>query len=112
VLSDGTNTYLYGNGRIGELQPGGWAYHLGDALGSVRQLVDAGGEVRLARSYEPYGSTSSSAGTGATVWQFTGEARDASTDLTFLRARYLSHAGEIFEPGFVGRGLRVATHTQ
>jgi hypothetical protein len=37
VLADGTNTYLYGLGRIGEQQPGGFAYHLPDALGSVRQ---------------------------------------------------------------------------
>ena len=36
VLDDGTNTYLYGLGRIGEQQPGGWRYHHGDALGSVR----------------------------------------------------------------------------
>ncbi|MBI3242747.1 MAG: hypothetical protein HYZ49_10690 [Chloroflexi bacterium] len=27
VLSDGTNAYLYGNGRIGKLQPGGFVYH-------------------------------------------------------------------------------------
>jgi hypothetical protein len=46
VLDDGTNIYLYGNGRIGELQPGGFAYHLGDALG----------DVTLAKSYEPFGS--------------------------------------------------------
>ncbi|MDW8241512.1 MAG: hypothetical protein RMM98_18070, partial [Acidobacteriota bacterium] len=45
VLADDTNTYLYGHGRIGEQQPGGWAYHLGDALGSVRQLANAGGAV-------------------------------------------------------------------
>jgi hypothetical protein len=31
-------------------------YHLTDALGSVRQLVDASGTVKLAQSYEPYGS--------------------------------------------------------
>jgi RHS repeat-associated protein len=89
VLADGTNTYLYGNGRIGELQPGGFAYHLGDALGSVRQLVDASASVTLARSYEPFGSTLVSAGSGNSVFQFTGEQRDAS-GLTFLRARYLS----------------------
>ena len=40
VLADGTNAYLYGLGRIGEQQPEGWAYHQGDALGSVRQLTD------------------------------------------------------------------------
>ena len=43
VLADGTNTYLYGVGRIGEEQPTGFAYHLSDTLGSVRQLTDAHG---------------------------------------------------------------------
>jgi len=45
VLADGTNSYLYGVGRIGEEQPGGWQYHLGDALGSVRQQANAGAAV-------------------------------------------------------------------
>lgn len=38
VLSDGTNTYLYGEGRIGEEQPGGWQYHTGDALGMRKAI--------------------------------------------------------------------------
>jgi hypothetical protein len=62
VLSDGANTYVYGNGRIGELQPGGFVYHLGDALGSVRQLTDASGSVTLAQNYAPFGARLSSAG--------------------------------------------------
>jgi hypothetical protein len=62
VLSDETNVYLYGIGRIGEQQPGGWQYHLGDALGSVRQLVDETGEVHLGKSYEPYGVQLNAAG--------------------------------------------------
>jgi len=49
VLSDGTNSYLYGIARIGEEQPGGWQYHLGDALGSVRQLANAGAVVAAMR---------------------------------------------------------------
>jgi hypothetical protein len=53
VLADGTNAYLYGIGRVGEEQPGGWQYHLGDALGSVRQLANAGAALTLARSYDP-----------------------------------------------------------
>lgn len=36
VLTDETNTYLYGNGRLGEQQPGGFVYHLPDARSSVR----------------------------------------------------------------------------
>ena len=46
--ADGETAYLYGVTRIGEQQPGGWAYHLSDALGSVRQLADVGGQVTLA----------------------------------------------------------------
>jgi RHS repeat-associated protein len=88
VLDDGTNTYLYGNGRIGELQPGGFAYHMGDALGSVRQLADASGDVTLAKSYEPFGSMLTNVGSGSSTFAFTGEQFDAQTTLTYLRARY------------------------
>jgi RHS repeat-associated protein len=91
VLTDGTTSYLYGLGRIGEEQPGGWQYHLGDALGSVRQLTNPGGAVTLARSYEPFGDTLASAGAAATAFQYTGEARDG-TGLTYLRARYYASA--------------------
>jgi RHS repeat-associated protein len=86
VLSDGANAYLYGNGRIGEQQPSGFAYHLADALGSVRQVADATGSVTLAKGYEPYGSVRSSAGSGASAYGFTGEQQ--SGGLVFLRARY------------------------
>jgi RHS repeat-associated protein len=88
VLSDGTNSYLYGVSRLGEEQPGGWLYHLGDALGSVRQLTDESGGVVLAKSYEPYGENLSSVGEASSVYQFTGEMRDP-TGLMYLRARYL-----------------------
>ena len=99
VLADGTNTYLYGNGRIGELQPGGFAYHLGDALGSVRQLTDSGGGVRLARSFEAYGNTLNSNGTGTTTFAFTGEQWD-------------SRNGKIFDSGLVERKRAEADVTQ
>jgi RHS repeat-associated protein len=95
VLSDGDNAYLYGLTRIGEQQPEGWQYHLGDALGSSRQLTDPAGDVILADSYEPYGDTLSSTGSGFSVHQFTGEMRDP-TGLTFLRARYLDTAAGRF----------------
>jgi len=91
VLSDGSNTYLYGASRIAEKQTGGWRYYAGDALGSVRQLVDNTGAVTLAKSYRPFGDPFTSAGTGATMYAFTGEQRDAS-GLVFLRARYNSAA--------------------
>ena len=40
----------------------GTEYFLGDVFSSVRQLVDAGGEVTLAQSYTPYGEALSTAG--------------------------------------------------
>ena len=49
VLDDGTFTYLYGNGRVAQYDATGAQYFLGDALGSVRQIVDSSGEVLLAR---------------------------------------------------------------
>ena len=87
LLADGTNTSLNGRGRIGEQQPGGFVVHLGDALGSVRQVRDAAGEIILAQDYEPYGEVLSAAGSGTTSYGFTGEWTD-STGLVYLRARY------------------------
>lgn len=90
VLEDGTETYLYGNGRIAQYAPEA-QYFLGDALGSVRQLADTSGSVTLVKSYQPYGSTQSSAGEAVTSYGFTGEWVD-STGMVYLRARY-------YEPG-------------
>jgi hypothetical protein len=62
VLSDGSNTYLYGLDRIAQQNIVGRQYYLGDALGSVRQLVNPVGAVILARSYEPFRKLLSTAG--------------------------------------------------
>lgn len=91
VLSDGTNTYLYDLGRLAERAGGINEFHLGDALGSVRQLTNNYGEVVLAKSYDPYGNTLQSLGTGETVYGFTGETTDAN-GLIYLRARYYNMA--------------------
>ena len=88
ILNDGTNTYLYGMGRIAQVNTT-TEYFLGDALGSVRQLTDASGEITLAKSYQPYGEMLSSFGSSASPFAFTGEQQDAS-GLTYLRARYYS----------------------
>ena len=86
VLSDGTNTYTYGLGRISQTNTN-TEYFLGDALGSVRQLVNNAGEVTLTKSYDPYGNVVSSTGSGSSAYAYTGEQQDAS-GLTYLRARY------------------------
>lgn len=86
VLADGTNTYLYGVGRLGEQQGVAWQYHLADGLGSVRQLANVSGVVSAAKSYEPYGKVLSTAGSARSAYGYTGEQQDGS--LVYLRARY------------------------
>lgn len=91
VLYDGTNEYLYGVGRIGERQPEGWQYHLGDALTSVRQLADPSATVGLAQAHEPFGSALTTSGVVGSIYAFAGEQLDG-TGLVYLRARYLASA--------------------
>ncbi len=62
VLNDGANTYLYGLGRIAQQNAGGSEYFLTDALGSVRQLVDASGTIVGTQSFDPYRSPLDSSG--------------------------------------------------
>ena len=88
VLADATHTYLYGQERIAQ-ENVVIEYFLGDALGSVRQLVDGAAEVTLTQSYKPYGSVLSISGSGETSSGFTGQWLD-DTGLQFLRARYLN----------------------
>jgi RHS repeat-associated protein len=91
VLADGTNTYLYGLGRIGEYSnANGWRYYLGDSLGSVRQLTSAAGEVLLAKGYQPYGEVLNSAGSVSTSYGYTGEWTDGYIGLVNLRSRMYS----------------------
>ena len=89
VLADGTNTYLYGQGRIAQ-EGAAVEYFLGDALSSVRQLTDSGGVVNLAQSYQPYGEVLNSGGESSSPYGFTGEYLDSYIKLMFLRSRYMS----------------------
>jgi hypothetical protein len=53
----------------------------------VRQLVDANGEVLLAKSYRPYGELLDSASEETSSYGSAAEMRDP-TGLIYLRARY------------------------
>ena len=86
VLNDGTNQYLYGAGRIAQVNAT-TEYFLGDALGSVRQLTNGQEQVTLANAYEPYGNLAQTAGSAQTSYGFTGEQTDPS-GMVYLRARY------------------------
>jgi hypothetical protein len=47
-----------------------------DTARSVRQIVDADGNVTLAESYEPYGSVLMSNGTASSIFAYAGEQID------------------------------------
>jgi hypothetical protein len=93
ALSDGTYTYFipvalvewdtYGLPSPGSVPSGRIAqydttaeYFLGDALGSVRQLTDAQGQITLAKAYNSYGEVTQSAGAGQSGYGYTGEFQD------------------------------------
>ncbi len=88
--------YLYGHDLLAE-EGDAWQWHLGDGLGSVRQLGTEDGGVSLARGYTPFGVPLWETGSGATGYGFTGERWGAYNGLLFLRAR-------CYEPG-TGRFL-------
>ena len=43
ILSEGSNLYLVGHDTLGRWDGDEWAYHLPDALGSVRQMLQEAG---------------------------------------------------------------------
>ena len=86
----GTNSYVYGNGRIAQVTGTDTEYFLPDHLGSVRQMVDGSAEVILAQAYSPYGSVTASNGAGTTPYGYTGEHYDTYHKHLFLRSRYYS----------------------
>jgi RHS repeat-associated protein len=91
ALSDGTYTYLYGNGRIAQSQiinqQSQIDYFLGDALNSVRQMTNATGAITYARSYDPYGVVAQTAGASQTAYGYTAEWSDPAGKV-YLRARH------------------------
>jgi RHS repeat-associated protein len=94
ALSDGTHEYLYAHTRLAQVHltpdtgtPDTLEYFLGDALGSVRQLTDSTGAVTFARTYDPYGVTTTATGNSASAYGFTSECTDPG-GLVYLRARH------------------------
>ena len=77
--------YLVGHETLGRWDGATWAYHLPDALGSVRQVVDGAGAVVSAREWTPYGVE---VGAGQAGLGYTGEWWDADVGLEYLRARW------------------------
>jgi RHS repeat-associated protein len=87
--------YVQVQGQVlAQYDAGAWVYILPDHLGSVRQLVDAAGQVTLAQGYDPFGVLNSQHGTQNPQLPFgyTGEWWDAEAALLYLRARYYDPA--------------------
>jgi RHS repeat-associated protein len=105
--------YLQGLSLIGEQRggtgefaaPPAWQYHLPDALGSVRQVADAAGQVALARHYDPFGGLLASAGGATSAYGFAGEEQDAQRGHLYLRARTYAPATGRFlqQDSYLGR---------
>jgi RHS repeat-associated protein len=89
VTTESTNPdpmlYLVGHETLGRWDGSEWAYHLPDALGSVRQVADGAGAVADAREWTPYGVEVGAAQAGL---GYTGEWQDGDVGLLYLRARW------------------------
>jgi RHS repeat-associated protein len=97
ALSDGTNTYIYGNGRIAQAAGAGTEYFLGDALGSVRQMTNTSSAITYAKAYDPYGVVTTTSGASQTAYGYTGEF--TSNNLVYLRARmYAPYLNQFIQP--------------
>jgi RHS repeat-associated protein len=90
LLSDGTNSYIYGPGGmpIEQISSGGTTSYLHhDQQGSTRLLTGSAGTVTGSYSYTPYGAVQEHTGTATTPLGFDGQYTSSDTGLIYLRAR-------------------------
>jgi RHS repeat-associated protein len=90
LLSDGTNSYLYGPGGLPVEQISGagavlYLHH--DQQGSTRMLTGSAGTAEATISYDPYGNTTGHTGTAATPLGYDGQYTSSDSGLVYLRSR-------------------------
>jgi RHS repeat-associated protein len=95
LLSDGTDSYLYGPGgmpfeQISSGEEPTYLHH--DQLGSTRLLTNSSGEASATFTYGPYGATTGSTGTAATALGYAGQYTLGQSGLQYLRARFYDPA--------------------
>lgn len=96
--------YLYGLGLIGENRagtgqfatPATWQYLLPDALGSIRQIADASGQIIGDRDFDPFGGLLAATGSATSNYGFAGEQQDPLTGYLYMRARTYNPASGRF----------------
>ena len=86
VISDTEAVYLYGLDILAQQQVE-MLYYMHDGLGSVRQLVESGGQVETTYAYDPFG-VPLAGGETYNPYRYSGEAWEADVELLYLRARY------------------------
>ena len=88
MVEDGDSAYLHADGVLAEVESNGTAHEsLADGLGSVCAVSDSNGALTATASYDVFGDVRSQNGDIGS-FGFTGEQRDPSTDMIYLRARY------------------------
>jgi RHS repeat-associated protein len=94
TTSGATTRYVHGpRGLLGQKDDAGvWTWPVEDGLGSVLAVVNNSVTPLESRQYDPYGIPTQKSGSSQTVFNFTGEMRDASDSLIYLRNRYFDPA--------------------
>jgi RHS repeat-associated protein len=75
---------------LSRLEPSGPLYYLAEALSTTVALVDGGGAIATAYTYEPFGLTLTSGAASGNPFQFTARENDNS-GFYYYRARYYAH---------------------
>ncbi len=91
ILSDGTNSYIYGpeNIPIEQINTSEKALYLHhDQAGSTQFMSSETGTTEAAYAYTPYGAVEEHTGTATTPFEYDGQYTDNDTGLIYLRARY------------------------
>jgi len=99
ATSDGA-VYLHGLDLIAEYGGEGWAYHLRDGEGSLRQVADESRAVTLARAYKPFGGILQEQGLYETAFGFLGAQLDRISGLLYAGGALLrSGDGALLDAG-------------
>jgi YD repeat-containing protein len=83
VLDDDTFQYIYGLGRIAQVDGGDTYYYLPDGLGSTMALADDDGDVLNTYDYDVFGAVRGMTGSQPNDFTFAGGQVDGSTGLVF-----------------------------
>jgi RHS repeat-associated protein len=91
ILSDGTNSYIYGPGGLPFEQvnnsTGTVLYLHHDQAGSTRMLTSSTGTKEASFTYDAYGNTTGTTGTAKTPLGYDAQYTSTDTGLIYLRAR-------------------------